>query len=72
MSKYVVIMNRECDFCQGINGFCDKAETRGQSCAGLLDNRPSWCVLTEVNQTPFNYMLTRKMRYQEKRIYTEC
>ena len=71
MSKYIVVMNRECDFCQGLKGFCDKAETRGQSCAGLLDNRPDWCVLTEVNQTPFNYMLAKKVRYKDKRIFTE-
>ena len=69
MSKFVVVMNRQCDFCQGIKGFCDKAEVRGKSCFGQLDNRPEWCPLLEVEEKDMKYMLVKSAKFREKRLW---
>lgn len=71
MSKWLVVMNKQCDFCQGINGFCDKAECRGKSCPGMLDNRPAFCPLTEVEEADIKYINVRRERYERRRLYAE-
>ena len=71
MSKWLVVMNKQCDLCAGINGYCSKPETNGKSCPGMLDNRPIWCPLVEIEEADIKYINVRRERYERRRLYAE-
>lgn len=70
MSKYVVVMNRECDYCSGIKGRCNKVDNR-KSCAGYLDARPLWCPLVPIEEADIKYINVRRSRFENRRIFVE-
>ena len=71
MSKYMVVMNKQCDFCAGIKGYCSKPESNGKSCFGMLDNRPAFCPLMEVEEADIKYINVRRERYEIRRLFCE-
>jgi len=71
VSKWLVVMNKQCDFCQGIRGFCTKKEVEGKSCPGILENRPEFCPLVPVAENDLKYINARRARFENRRIFVE-
>jgi hypothetical protein len=71
MSKWLVVMNKQCDFCAGIKGFCSKPEVNGKSCFGMLDARPAFCPLVPVAENDLKYINARRARFENRRIFVE-
>ena len=73
MSKFLVVMNRECEFCFCVKGKCTLVGNDvWVSCPGNLSMRPEFCPLIEVEEKDIKYMLVRPDRYKNKRIWVNA